>query len=211
MSYFEELSKINVNDKTEKKNGLTYLSWAWAWTEAKRRCPDLSYKVLRAENGLPYFKEEGVGYIVMTEVTVDEMTYMMWLPVLDFKNKALLQPSMFDINKTIMRCLTKNISMATGLGMYLYAGEDLPEEETDVHTKQTTDKKEATEVDEKDRPNLVNEIGDLMESMNLSPKKVYEKIKIDNISQLDTQRMPGCIKWLNNLSDKEKGELKKDE
>lgn len=81
----------------------------------------------------------------------------------------------------------------------------------DVHTKQTTDKKETTGVDEKDRPKLVNEIGDLMESMNLSPKKVYAKIKIDNISQLDTQRMPGCIKWLNNLSDKEKGELKKDE
>lgn len=199
MSYFEELSKINVNDKTEKKNGLTYLSWAWAWTEAKKRCPDLSYKVLRAENGLPYFKEDGVGYIVMTEVTVDEMTYMMWLPVLDFKNKALLQPSMFDINKTIMRCLTKNISMATGLGMYLYAGEDLPEEE-----------RPAT-VDEKDRPKLVNEIAELIEANNLSMGKVYKKIKIDNISQLDTQRMPGCIKWLKNLSDKEKGELKKDE
>lgn len=77
--------------------------------------------------------------------------------------------------------------------------------------KSTVAKEEPKEVDEKDRPKLVNEIGDLMESMNLSPKKVYAKIKIDNIAQLDTQRMPGCIKWLENLSDKEKGELKKDE
>ena len=138
---FETLSAINVNDKTEKKEGLTYLSWAWAWAEFQKICPEATYHILKNTEGLPYFADES-GAIVYTRVTVGNITHEMWLPVMDGKNKAMKKTpytyttkygeksvdayTMFDINKTIMRCLTKNLAMF-GLGIYIYAGEDLPE------------------------------------------------------------------------------------
>lgn len=125
---FEEIYKINVNEKTEEKNGLTYLSWAWAWAEFKKRYPNATYKIKRFENNLPYVWDEKTGYMVFTEVTVDDLTHEMWLPVMDHKNKTLYEAGMTDINKAIMRCLTKNLAMF-GLGLYIYAGEDLPEGE----------------------------------------------------------------------------------
>lgn len=123
---FDEVYLINVNGKTETKNGLTYLSWAWAWAEFKKVYPTATYKIKRFENNLPYVFDEKTGYMVFTEVTVDALTYEMWLPVMDHRNKTLLDAGMTDINKTIMRCLTKNLAMF-GLGLYIYAGEDLPE------------------------------------------------------------------------------------
>lgn len=150
---FEKLSKINVNDKTENKNGLTYLSWAWAWQEFKKVYPEATYTIKRNGQGLPYIYDEKLGYMVFTEVKVGDLVHEMWLPVMDSANKAMKDKSytykvkeykygkatgniiektveaatMFDINKTIMRCLTKNLAMF-GLGIYIYAGEDLPEE-----------------------------------------------------------------------------------
>ena len=123
---FEDVYKINVNEHTDKKNGLTYLSWAWAWAEFKKAYPTAEYKIKRFENNLPYVYDKNTGYMVFTEVTVDGLTYEMWLPVMDNKNKALQVATMTDINKAIMRCLTKNLAMF-GLGLYIYAGEDLPE------------------------------------------------------------------------------------
>lgn len=123
---FEEVYLINVNEKTEEKNGLTYLSWAWAWAEFKKVYPNATYKIKRFENNLPYVFDEKTGYMVFTEVTVGDLTYEMWLPVMDHRNKTLIAAGMTDINKTIMRCLTKNLAMF-GLGLYIYAGEDLPE------------------------------------------------------------------------------------
>ena len=128
---FEEVFKIDVNSKTEKKGNLTYLSWAWAWAEFKKVYPDAKYSVKKFD-GLPYKKDDGVGAIVYTEVTAGDLTYEMWLPVMDIRNNAILQPKMTDINKTIMRCLTKNLAMF-GLGLYIYAGEDLPETDKDFH------------------------------------------------------------------------------
>lgn len=146
-SVFETLSAINVNDKVEKKSGLTYLSWAWAWAEVKKTYPDASYLVLREPSTfLPYFHDASLGYMVMTQVTIQGQTLEMWLPVMDGANKAMKQEaysystrygdksveqaSMFDINKTLMRCLVKNLAMF-GLGHYIFAGEDLPESESD--------------------------------------------------------------------------------
>lgn len=128
MKSFEEIYKINVNDKTEKKNGLTYLSWAWAWAEFKKCYPDASYCIKRFENNLPYVKDDKTGYMVFTEVSANGITHEMWLPVMDNRNKAILEATMTDINKAIMRCLTKNLAMF-GLGLYIYAGEDLPEDD----------------------------------------------------------------------------------
>ena len=127
MAKFEEVMKVNVNGKTEKKGNLTYLSWAWAWAEFKKIYPDATYEVKKFE-GLPYVHDTDTGYMVYTSVTADGLTYEMWLPVMDARNKTLMNATMFDINKTIMRCLAKNLAMF-GLGLYIYAGEDLPEDE----------------------------------------------------------------------------------
>ncbi len=150
-SVFETLSAINVNDKAEKKNGLTYLSWAWAWGAVKKVYPDATYQVLRDPNtAQPYFYDESLGYMVMTTATIQGQTLEMWLPVMDGANKAMKQTpysyatrygnkeveaaTMFDINKTLMRCLVKNLAMF-GLGHYIFAGEDLPE--SDEPTQRT--------------------------------------------------------------------------
>lgn len=120
------LSPINVNEKVEKKNGLTYLSWAWAWGELMKYFPQSSYTI-----NLPTTEGDGSMTVSVT-LTIKEgdnqVTRYMWLPVMDFKNHAIKCPNSVDINKATMRCLTKAISMF-GLGFYIYAGEDLPEEE----------------------------------------------------------------------------------
>ncbi len=147
-SIFETLFEVNVNAHLENKNGLSYLSWPYAWAAVKKRFPDANYKIHQfGEAHLPYVFDEGVGYMVFTEVTIDSMTHMMWLPVMDGANKAMksegyiydtkykkglsVEPaSMFDVNKAIMRCLVKNLAMF-GLGLYIYSGEDLPEIEVE--------------------------------------------------------------------------------
>ena len=141
MTTFNELCGINVNEHTEKKGKLTYLSWAWAWRIFKQKCPDTTYQVIKTMGGLPYFESEA-GVMVYTEVTANGITHEMWLPVMDGANKAMKRTAytyqtkfgektcdafdMFDVNKTIMRCLVKNLAMF-GLAIYIYAGEDLPE------------------------------------------------------------------------------------
>ena len=152
ISVFETLFQKNVNDNVEKKKTgkteLSYLSWSWAWAEVKKLFPDARYEILKFQsaNGtlLPYLYDEKTGYMVFTNVTIDNLTHEMWLPVMDGANKAMkgeeytystryngektVEPaSMFDVNKTIMRCLVKNLAMF-GLGLYIYSGEDLPEE-----------------------------------------------------------------------------------
>lgn len=161
MSVFEKLNKVNVNDHVETKNGLTYLSWAWAWAEVKKKFPDAMYEVKKFENGLPYVFDENTGYMVFTSVTVDGQTHEMWLPVMDANNEAMKNKpyevqkkykkvsvkaaTMFDVNKAIMRCLTKNLAMF-GLGLYIYAGEDLPEDASTAQEAESRQKNtESTE------------------------------------------------------------------
>lgn len=166
---FQELYSLNVNRYVEKKNDLSYLSWAFAWTEFKKIYPEATYDIEKDECGRCYFGDENIGYMVYTSVTAGGLTYQMWLPVMDGANKSMkLNPyqytvknknfkyatkneadgkyydkygkeqtefetktveaiTMFDVNKTVMRCLVKNLAMF-GLGLYIYAGEDLPED-----------------------------------------------------------------------------------
>lgn len=144
---FDKLRAINVNGHTEQKDGLTYLSWAWAWDEVKKTYPDAVYKVWKDEEGRPYIYDNNLGYMVFTSVIIEGETLEMWLPVMDGSNKAMKSEpyeiqtkyktitvkaaTMFDINKTIMRCLVKNLAMF-GLGLYIYAGEDIPEPDDDA-------------------------------------------------------------------------------
>ena len=124
---FLDLLSLNVNEKVEKKNGMNYLSWSFAWSEFCKVYPNASYKVLKDANMNCAFGNSEQGYMVYTEVTANGITHEMWLPVMDFKNKSMLAPTTFDINKAVMRCLVKNLAMF-GLGLYIYSGEDLPEE-----------------------------------------------------------------------------------
>jgi hypothetical protein len=139
-SVFETLSAINCNDHTEQKNGLTYLSWAWAWGIVKSYYPSANYEVVNYD-GKPFLSDMFLGYLVTTKVTIDGETIPMSLPVMNGANKSqkhveytyktkydektVEAATMFDINTAIMRCLTKNLAMF-GLGHYIYAGEDLP-------------------------------------------------------------------------------------
>lgn len=173
---FEDLNSLNVNEHTEKKNvsgkDLTYLSWPWAWAEVKKRYPDAHYTIWRNRDGLPYTVDPLTGYMVYTNVTIEGVTHEMWLPVMNGANRAMKpEPyeykagnytkvceaaTMMDINKTIMRCLVKNLAMF-GLGLYIYAGEDLPE---------SADSEEVTQV------NVAKSVkGSTVDIVNQLPKK----------------------------------------
>lgn len=168
---FTTLAAVDVNDHIDKKKTtdtteLSYLSWAWAWDYFKKACPDAKYEI-KHWDGKPYMYDENAGYMVETSITAQGETHSMWLPVMDGANRALLgraytvrvkkynggkydyeekeipAATMFDINKTIMRCLVKNMAMF-GLGLYIYAGEDLPsdtEEEKTIKTEKPAPKK----------------------------------------------------------------------
>lgn len=152
---FKKLLQLNLNAKIDTKgtgkNVLKYLSWSEAWGEFVKFYPDATYEVLKNDKGLPYFADEA-GAMVYVKVSANELTHEMWLPVMDGANKAMKDKpytyqvneyangqktgnmidktvdayTMFDINKTIMRCLTKCLAMF-GLGLYIYNNEDTPE------------------------------------------------------------------------------------
>lgn len=129
MSVFETLNKVNVNDHTESKNGLTYLSWAWAWSEVKKAFPNATYTIYENADGWNYFTD-GRTCWVKTGVTIEGLEHIEYLPVMDFRNKSISADAVtsFDVNKAIQRSLTKAVARH-GLGLYIYAGEDLPETE----------------------------------------------------------------------------------
>ena len=126
-SVFEVLNAINVNEHTEKKNGLTYLAWAWAWQEVKKHYPDAQYTIYENANGMNYHTD-GRTCWVKTGVTIEGLEHIEYLPVMDYANKSIPveRVTSFDVNKAIQRSLTKAVARH-GLGLYIYAGEDLPE------------------------------------------------------------------------------------
>lgn len=158
-NYFETLQAINVSKHVEQKLGLSYLSWGWAWIYLKQNYPGATYKVLRFENNLPYIFDENTGYMVFTELTINELTIPCHLPVLDNANAAMKDKpykyyvrnkpepknckaaTMSDINNTIMRCLTKNIALH-GLGINLYTKEGMATDDITIAPTQTAYKKE---------------------------------------------------------------------
>ena len=121
-----QMLKTNVNENTEKKGNLTYLSWAWAWSEALKADSSASYKTEMF--GDKCFMEINGTAMVFVTVTMFGKPMTCQLPVMDFRNKAIINPDAFAVNTAIMRCMTKALSLH-GLGLYIYAGEDLPEGE----------------------------------------------------------------------------------
>ena len=225
MKSFEEVYAINVNDKTETKDGLTYLSWAWAWAEFKKLYPDASYDIERDECGRCYFGDPDIGYMVYTAVLADGIRHTMWLPVLDgagnamkrepytyevknknfkyatrdkqdgkyydkygneqteFITKKVAAMTMFDVNKTIMRCLTKNLAMF-GLGLYIYAGEDLPEGEDGNEGSRG-------ETNDENKPKPTPKTQDkAKDGERITKAEMVEKYGVKNVEQM--------IAWLEN-------------
>ena len=135
-NYFEDLFTVDCSGKIEKKNGLSYLSWAWAWAELKKRYPDAVYTIYENNEGW-FYHTDGKTCWVKTGVTVNGLEHIEYLPVMDFRNQSIPADKVtsFDVNKAIQRSLTKACARH-GLGLYVYAGEDLPEQPFNPMTKE---------------------------------------------------------------------------
>lgn len=142
-SVFEVLNAIDCSEHIEKKNGLTYLSWAWAWQILKKHYPASIYTIYESADGLNYHTD-GRTCWVKTGVTVEGIEHIEYLPVMDFRNASILvdKVTSFDVNKAIQRSLTKAVARH-GLGLYIYAGEDLPDAADDDKRPAATPKKAA--------------------------------------------------------------------
>lgn len=129
MSIFDTLNSINVGEHIEKKNGLSYLAWAWAWAEVKKKFPEATYTIYENKDGWNYHTDGRTAW-VKTGVTIEGLEHIEYLPVMDMRNKSIPVDNVtsFDVNKAIQRSLTKACARH-GLGLYIYAGEDLPESE----------------------------------------------------------------------------------
>ena len=224
LEHFNKLFAINCNDKTEKKNNgsteLTYLSWCYAWSEVKKLYPNARYEILKfGESKLPYVFDEKTGYMVFTKVEIEDIEHEMWLPVMDSANKAMkdkpytykvkeykfgkftgnyidkfVEPAtMFDINKTIMRCLTKNLAMF-GLGLYIYAGEDLPENVDNDEPKKTSEKKN-TKAEKDYKAMLLDKLKELGIDVNTYAKehKLSAKTTQEEAKELLEQLNKGVV------------------
>ena len=140
LSVFEVLNAIDVSEHIEKKGNLSYVSWAWAWTEVKKAFPLAYYTVYENEQGWNYFTDGRTGW-VKTGVTINGLEHIEYLPIMDFNNKSIPfeKITSFDVNKTIQRSLTKACARH-GLGLYVYAGEDLPESEKTLKVSESVQK-----------------------------------------------------------------------
>jgi hypothetical protein len=134
-NYFARLNQINVSEHIEKKGSFSYLSWPFAVAQLRLADPTASWEVRRFE-GLPYLRTE-TGYFVEVAVTVQAVTLSQIHPVLDGKNQPILEPTAFEINSSLQRCLVKAIALH-GLGLYIYAGEDLPDGQAPTHPRRPT-------------------------------------------------------------------------
>lgn len=196
-NYFEILNAINVSGKTEKKGNLTYLSWAWAWGELKKIHPDATYTIYENSEGWNYHTDGKTAW-VKTGVTVNGIENIEYLPIMDFRNNSIPvdKVTSTDVNKTIQRSLTKAVARH-GLGLYIYAGEDLPEDnrsdEEKAFDKKVEKDKKAT-ISAKDQQTL----------KNVCEKKGYkvEEIFSKPLSQLTGEEYVIALQKLGELGNK---------
>lgn len=192
-SIFETLNGVNVNGRTEKKNGLTYLSWAWAWAEIKKVCPNATYTIYENKDGLIYHTDGKTAW-VKTGVTIDGLEYIECLPVMDYKNKSILTENItsVDVNKAIQRSLTKACARH-GLGLYIYAGEDLPEDAADKKTP-------VEEAKEKGQIRL-----DALKELNSHQKNYIDGVaKHYGVESINDMTIEQCEDYIKNLEGKNK-------
>lgn len=193
-SVFQTLFEINVNKQIEKKNGLNYLSWAYAWSEVKKIYPGATYKIYETENRCIYHTD-GRTCWVKTGVIIEGLEHIEYLPVMDYKNKSILLENItsFDVNKAIQRSLTKALARH-GLGLYIYAGEDLPEAEI-----------------EKITPREAKILKSIIYDMD-EPEKLYQgilaKYNIKSFRELTVKQRVDILQGLNEMERKSKNDNK---
>lgn len=174
----DALLKTNVNGHVEKKNGLSYLSWAWAWAEALKADPKATFKVEMFGDKC-YMEINGTAMVWVT-VTMFDKPMSCQLPVMDFRNKAIPNPDAFAVNTAIMRCMTKALSLH-GLGLYIYAGEDVPEEPKKIIT--TPNQGAQDNVSEQDMEEL-RDLADLLNEIVVGdPSAAKELVANQNLDE----------------------------
>lgn len=193
-SVFETLFEINVNKQVEKKNGLNYLSWAYAWSKVKKLYPNANYKVYEMENGCIYHTD-GKTCWVKTGVIIEGLEHIEYLPVMDYKNKSILLENItsFDVNKAIQRSLTKALARH-GLGLYIYAGEDLPEAEIEKITPREA--------------KILKKIIDDMDEPERLYQGILSKYNIKSFRELSIKQRVGILQGLNTMERKPKNDNK---
>ena len=186
MSVFSTLNSINVNEHTEKKGKLTYLSWAWAWAEVKKAYPDATYTIYENAEGWNYHTDGRTAW-VKTGVTIEGIEHIEYLPVMDFKNESvpLERLTSFDVNKAIQRSLTKACARH-GLGLYIYAGEDLPDGQEKPSKKSGKEFKPA--------PKKTDTVEQNDEEYAELPTSY--RIKVQELSKLNKARADECAAWV---------------
>jgi len=184
-NYFTELNNINVNDKTEKKGNLTYLSWAWAWGEVKKLHPDAIYTIYENKDGWNYHTD-GRYCWVKTGVTINGIEHIEYLPIMDYKNNSipLEKVTSTDVNKAIQRSLTKAVARH-GLGLYIYAGEDLPESDREEVKEEKISAKEAAVMKA------------MLEKKNVNIEKLCEQYKVASLEELTSKQYSNILERLN--------------
>lgn len=196
-NYFEVLNNIDVGDKIEKKNGLSYLSWAWAWGEIKKRHPDAIYTIYENAEGL-FYHTDGKTAWVKTGVTVNGIEHIEYLPVMDYKNKSIPIENITstDVNKAIQRSLTKAVARH-GLGLYIYAGEDLPEEK-----KGATDKEMDDHLEKKISANDVKIIEKMVEGKDALKTWVLQQCNVTKFEDMTNSQYGQAMRALNEHFEK---------
>ena len=182
----DALLKTNVNEHVEKKNGLSYLSWAWAWAEALKADPKATFNVQMFGDKC-YMEINGTAMVWVT-VTMFDKPMTCQLPVMDFRNKAIPNPDAFAVNTAIMRCMTKALSLH-GLGLYIYSGEDTPEQDPVPKnlTHRAMPQKEDIDLPEdqkQDMQDLADLLIELMESNVDEARKVYRNANLDEAQKI---------------------------
>lgn len=184
-NYFNVLNAVDCSEKTEKKNGLTYLSWAWAWGEVKKLHPDATYTIYENAQGWNYHSD-GRTCWVKTGMTVNGIEHIEYLPVMDFRNASIKAEMVtsFDVNKAIQRSLTK-AAARHGLGLYIYAGEDLPEAAVETTPVQS---KPIAKVEPKEPVKVTAVQPDVLKSRNAELRAL---LKARNKTFVDYKRVAG--------------------
>lgn len=210
-NYFAELASIDVSKHVEKKGRFSYLSWSWAVDQLLKKHPDATWQVVRFD-GLPYMKTE-VGYFVEVEVTVNNIKRSQIHPVLDNYNKPIAKPTSFQINTSIQRCLAKAIALH-GLGLYIYSGEDIPQDDEPKQSDNVPLQENAgqTEVANEQRIKAIHvQIRELSEVYNMpfeeTKNTVKQSLGIQSFKGMTVQQASQLQKtitsWLNEAKEKQ--------
>jgi hypothetical protein len=194
-NFYTELSRIDVSDHVEKKGKFSYLSWAWAVDVLRKHDPSATWEVIRFD-GMPYMKTE-CGFFVEVAVTVNGITLSQIHPVLDNRNKPIAKPNAFEINTSIQRCLVKAIALH-GLGLYIYAGEDLPIDNAPINDQQVG--------------TLKTKALTLAQLRNKSDTELYKVLNITDVTKLTESQAEEIINkldsWITKAQEEDKAEKK---